>query len=224
MNLLSENPRAWPLVWLLAQIGLSLAISMLLAALYRKFSAAAAGGSDTHRSFWLLALSVTIIFLTMRTSIVTGLTLIGALTLVRFRNPIKEPEEIGFILLVIACSLTVTVWRLEVLGTVLIIASIVLAVQTLRPGVFTGSARAGLIILTLPSSQYAQGGPSLTRVLEKRLYRGALEGFTENDGEIVMSYTFGGLPQASFEDLRNDLLDQAPGLKLNVVFHRTNST
>src|SRR6266540_4218345 len=123
MNLLDENPRAWPLLWLLVQIALSLAISLLLSALYRRFSAAAAGGSDTHRSFWLLALSVTIIFLTMRTSIVTGLTLIGALTLVRFRNPIKEPEEIGFILLVIACSLTVTVWRLEVLGTVLIIAS-----------------------------------------------------------------------------------------------------
>jgi len=31
--------------------------------------------------------------------------LLGALSIVRFRTPIKEPEEIGFIMLVVASAL-----------------------------------------------------------------------------------------------------------------------
>jgi len=220
MEMLTDSPRAWPLFWLLVQLLTSLVVSLLLALLFRKFSAAAASGSDTHRSFWLLALSITVIFLTVRTSIVTGLTLIGALTLVRFRNPIKEPEEIGFILLVIASALTITVWRLDILGAILIITSILLTIQTLRPGTFTSATTSGLIVLTMPSSQYSKDERLVSRLIHEKLHRGALEGFTENDGEVIVSYNFAALPEASFEALRKELRDQTPHVKLNLIYHR----
>lgn len=223
MSLLLDNPRAWPLIWLFVQLVTSLGVALLLAVLFRRFSAAAANGSDTHRSFWLLALAITVIFLTVRTSIATGLTLIGALTLVRFRNPVKEPEEIGFILLVIASALTVTVWRLDVLGTILVITSVLLTVQTLRPGTFTGSTKAGLVVLTMPSSQYSRDDWSVSRVMHERLHRGALEGFTEHNGEVTVSYNFAALPEASFEALRTELRRQAPDVKLNVMYHRAST-
>ena len=186
MPLLTDHAKTEALLWLVAQLATSVGVSLLLAALCRRFSAAAAGGSDIHRSFWLLSLSITVIFLTVRTSIATGLTLIGALTLVRFRNPVKEPEEIGFILLVIASALTVTVWRLDLLGALLIVASVLLAVQTLRPGTFGGASAAGVIVLTMPSSQYARDDDPVARLVHGRLHRGKLEGFTERDGEICL--------------------------------------
>jgi hypothetical protein len=223
MAFLEENPRAWPLAWLFIQIVLSMAISLLLAALYRRFTEAAVAGSGTHRSFWMLSVAVTVIFVTVRSSIATGLTLIGALTLVRFRNPIKEPEEIGFILLVIASALTVTAWRLDILGAVLIIVSIVLTVQALAPGRFTGSSKAGLIVLTMPSTQYSQTGQSVSGLVHEKLYRGAMEGFSENNGEVVISYNFGALTEVSFEALRAALRERSPDAKLNVIYHRANS-
>jgi uncharacterized membrane protein YecN with MAPEG domain len=218
----TDNPRAWALLWLLVQLLTSLGVSLLIGVLYKRFSAAAAGGSDTHRSFWLIALSITVIFLTVRTSIATGLTLIGALTLVRFRNPVKEPEEIGFILLVIASALAVTVWRFDVLGAILIITSVVLAVQTVRPGAVAGSTKAGLLVVTMPSNRYAHGDRSVSRLIHDRLYRGTLEGFTEGNGEVVVSYHFVALPEASFEALRKELRDETPDVKLNVIYHRPN--
>jgi hypothetical protein len=223
MALLTDNPRAWLLLWLVVQLLTSLVVSLLIAALFRRFSAAAASGSDTYRSFWLLSLSVTVIFLTVRTSIATGLTLIGALTLVRFRSPIKEPEEVGFILLVIASALTITAWRTEILGALLVVTSIYLTVQTLRPGTFTGSTKAGLLVLTIPSSQYARGDQAVSRAVHQRLQRAALEGFTESHGEVVVSYNFAALPEASFEALRSELLSSTPDMKVNLIYHRSST-
>ena len=37
-----------------------------------------------------------------------SLGLLGALSIVRFRTPIKEPEEIGFLMVVIATSLAIS--------------------------------------------------------------------------------------------------------------------
>jgi hypothetical protein len=45
------------------------------------------------------------IFLIIQTSIPLGLGLLGALSFVRFRTPIKDPAEIGFLLLLIASSI-----------------------------------------------------------------------------------------------------------------------
>ena len=64
-----------------------------------------ATGSEIHRAFPLIAIAVTAIFICIQFSLPLSLGLLGALSIVRFRTPIKEPEEIGFLMVVIATSL-----------------------------------------------------------------------------------------------------------------------
>ena len=98
----------------MAQLGLagfvvllliSLASSLLASFLYLHFYSSRATGSQVHRAFPLLGISITAIFIAIQFSLPLSLGLLGALSIVRFRTPIKEPEEIGFIMLVIAASL-----------------------------------------------------------------------------------------------------------------------
>ena len=97
----------------------SLASALFIAWLYRYFYGQRSTGSDAHRAFPLLGISVTAIFIAIQFSLPLSLGLLGALSIVRFRTPIKEPEEIGFIMLVIASSLACATFKLSFLGVIL---------------------------------------------------------------------------------------------------------
>ncbi len=55
--------------------------------------------------FLLLVISMILIITTIKTSIALSLGLVGALSIVRFRTPIKEPEELLYIFVAIAMGL-----------------------------------------------------------------------------------------------------------------------
>ena len=86
---------------------ISLLVSSGLAFLYRFFYEDRATGSQVHRSFVLLGPSITALFIAIQYSLPLSLGLLGALSIVRFRTPIKEPEEVGFIMLLVACSVVI---------------------------------------------------------------------------------------------------------------------
>jgi len=62
-------------------------------------------------SFVIIAPSITSVFYAIQYSLPLSLGLLGALSFVRFRTPIKSPEDIGFILFIIAVSLLSAVFR-----------------------------------------------------------------------------------------------------------------
>src|SRR3954447_12466483 len=125
-----------PFVFLMA---VSLAGSLLASFLYLQFYSSRATGSQVYRAFPLLGLSITAIFVCIQFSLPLSLGLLGALSIVRFRTPIKEPEEIGFIMLVIATSIATATLKLAFVGIIFAIAIVALLIQT-RGRVF-GSPR-----------------------------------------------------------------------------------
>jgi len=75
-------------------------------------------------SFIIIAPSITSVFYAIQYSLPLSLGLLGALSFVRFRTPIKNPEDIGFILFVIAVALLSAVFRF-------VAASILISIVTL---------------------------------------------------------------------------------------------
>jgi uncharacterized membrane protein YhiD involved in acid resistance len=57
------------------------------------------------RNFILLALTVMLIITIVKSSLALSLGLVGALSIVRYRAPIKEPEELGYLFLAITIGL-----------------------------------------------------------------------------------------------------------------------
>jgi len=185
--------------------------------LYLTFFSRRSSGSEAYRAFPLLGISVTAIFVCIQFSLPLSLGLLGALSIVRFRTPIKEPEEIGFIMLVIALALACATFQFLFVGVVLIVAIIGLIIAKLlydriRP------FRTGTLILRMSEEDYIKGGEKLLSLLRRELSKAELECVSASDGHSVLTYAFkaptsGGLQQL-IENIRKDF----PMATLNAYF------
>ena len=92
--------------WFASALLVSLAAAVVASLMYRFFYERRGTGSQVHRAFPLLAIAITTLFIGVQISIPLSLGLLGSLSIIRFRTPIKEPEEVGFIMLVIASSIS----------------------------------------------------------------------------------------------------------------------
>ena len=80
-------------------------LSLYIRALYRKFGLTVSNRDAFSNVFPLLTLSTVLIFFVIKGSVALSLGLVGALSIVRFRAAIKEPEEIVFLFFCIAIGL-----------------------------------------------------------------------------------------------------------------------
>jgi len=118
----------------------SIIAALLISHLYLRFFDANSTGSRIHRAFPLIGPAVTTIFLTVQFSLPLSLGLLGALSIVRFRTPIKEPEEIGFILLVIATSISIATFNLGFAALLYVIVFVLLTILKRVPGMVSSEA------------------------------------------------------------------------------------
>ncbi|MBE0582755.1 MAG: DUF4956 domain-containing protein [Desulfofustis sp.] len=145
LSTIPEDSRNVSLAGFALLMVISIIMAILVSQLYVKFFDAHATGSRIHRSFPLIGPAVTAIFITVQFSLPLSLGLLGALSIVRFRTPIKEPEEIGFILLVVACSITIATFN--VAFAVILYLSVLLVLFFLRflPGFKSTQAEASVL-------------------------------------------------------------------------------
>lgn len=204
---------------LLTVLLVALASSVFIAYLYQVFYRARATGSEVYRSFPLMGISITAIFISVQFSLPLSLGLLGALSIVRFRTPIKEPEEIGFILLVIAASLAAATFSLTFLGLILLVAVIALLLLRARLPRLSATAGDGMLTVALPASESSRVDEVLS-LLENRLPRGAIDSVTEADREVTVSYRFRQLEPAAVPPLVAALRELGDGVRPSLFFHR----
>ena len=197
-------------------LGVSLASSLLASFLYLTFYASRATGSQVHRAFPLLGISITAIFVAIQFSLPLSLGLLGALSIVRFRTPVKEPEEIGFIMLVIATSLACATFKLAFVGLIFVVAIVALLIQS-RSRPFQSALSDGVIVITVQGSSTSRE-EGIGDALRKRLSKPRLESMSGTDGQTVLCYNFQGASESALLALRNDL--GGDGVSYNIFFNR----
>jgi preprotein translocase subunit SecF len=213
------GPQVTPLAFLML-MAVSLVSSLFIAYLYVHFYSNRATGSQVHRAFPLLGISITAIFVTIQFSLPLSLGLLGALSIVRFRTPIKEPEEIGFIMLVIATAIAVATFKLAFVGIIFIVALAALFGQSLTRR-FTGAEADGTIVISMPANGRPADPAAITAVLRKRLPKARLESVSQTDSETVVSYNFQGIQDGALAGLQSELNAAAgPSSTYNVFFNR----
>jgi hypothetical protein len=90
---------------LLLNLLLGAALGGLLSAQYVRFSGSLANRELFARNFIPIILAVTLIITVVKASLALSLGLVGALSIVRFRTPIKDPEELVYLFIAIAIGL-----------------------------------------------------------------------------------------------------------------------
>ena len=88
---------------------LNIFLSVILAALvgwvYTKYGTSLSNRRKFSKNFIIIAMTTTLVITIVKSSLALSLGLVGALSIVRFRAAIKEPEELGFLFLAIAIGL-----------------------------------------------------------------------------------------------------------------------
>ena len=202
---------------------LSALLAALLAAfaaqlLYRFFYERRGTGSQVHRSFPLLALAVTTLFIGVQVSLPLSLGLLGSLSIIRFRTPVKEPEEVGFIMLVIASSICAA--TLNFAFIVWLYAFAVAALVAMRgASLCAWIRRDGLLVLSLPDAEAEARAADIERTLKAQFRRLRIETSSSRDGTTTWQYAVSGL-ETGAEDAVRAIRASAPFTAVNLFLDR----
>lgn len=117
----------------LAETGINLVVAIVLSFIVRyvyiHYSTTLANSRQLANILPMLAGVVFLVILVVKSSLALSLGLVGALSIVRFRTPIKEPEELVYLFLAIAIGLGAGAGQM-IITTVVVLA--LLAIGVLR--------------------------------------------------------------------------------------------
>lgn len=217
----SQGMESVSFVSFLVLMAFSLASALFISYLYSVFFKQRATGSQTYKAFPLIGLSVTAIFITIQFSLPLSLGLLGALSIVRFRTPVKEPEEIGFIMLVIASSLSCATFNLTFLGIILLTAIIALTIQRFSRRLFNPEIKGGMLVATIPGDGGRESGRQLQERVKENLPACKIDSVVENDDETVLTYSFTDIKAQKMEALLADIRESVKEARLHVYFNNS---
>ena len=193
------------------RVSVSLIASAVAYLLYQVFYGSRHIGAGVHRVFLVGGPAITMIFLVIQTSIPLGIGLLGALSFVRFRTPIKDPAEIGFLLLLIASSIGAATGNLAAIVILFAVVALALWLQRLV-GERTGATGRGHLMISVDQPSFAALEPGLTSLLQQRLRGLNLETMSTIDGRVALHYQYRrqtGLDWAAFTGELNRLAGEA---------------
>jgi hypothetical protein len=203
-------------VWqALLGLGFSLLASVIVYFLYQLFYGSKHIGAGVDRTFLIGGPAITLLFLVIQTSIPLGVGLLGALSFVRFRTPIKDPAEIGFLLLLIAASITAATGNLIALAILFAIAFATLGVQRLagNRGALPGR---GHLMISVDRPSYPVLEKKLTSFLKERIRGLSLETMSTLDERISLHYQYRRQPGFDWAAFTNELNKVAGATKIDV--------
>ena len=186
-------------------LAVSLAAALFISYLYLQFYSGRETGSRIHRAFPLLGLAITAIFICIQFSLPLSLGLLGALSIVRFRTPIKEPEEIGFLMLVIATSIAAATFNLVFVVVFLVVAVVAILVARAVFAILRDSPKSGALILSLDQDSYREKHDELQALVTDRMRRARLESVSTAEDRVVVTYSFRTLPAENVPGFQADL-------------------
>jgi len=199
-------------VWeALIPIGFSLVAAVIVYFMYQLFYGSRHIGAGVHRTFLIGGPAITTLFLGIQTSIPLSLGLLGALSFVRFRTPVKDPAEIGFLLLLIASAIGAATGNYLVTVLLFVVVFIALGVQWLTRNRGTMFGRGNLMI-SVDQQSFPALEEKLTAFLKERLHGLSLETMSTLDDRVGLNYQYrrqSGFDWAAFTNELNQLAGTA---------------
>lgn len=101
----SSNSVPFSLGSLILNLLIGAVISFFLKFHYKKFSSTLNNREEFGNIFPFILLTTILVISIVKSSLALSLGLVGALSIVRFRTPIKEPEELAYLFICIAAGL-----------------------------------------------------------------------------------------------------------------------
>jgi hypothetical protein len=125
-------------------------LSFLVQLFYLKYSSSLSNKQEFSKNFVVLGITTTIVIMIVKSSLALSLGLVGALSIVRFRAAIKEPEELVYLFLIISIGLGCGANQLAITVIGIIFSLIIIIIYSIylkkKKTIFEEKISAGIII------------------------------------------------------------------------------
>ena len=196
----TEQVSVWIIVF---NLFLSAVLSLILGWVYTKYGSALSNRKQFARNFLPITMTTMFIITIVKSSLALSLGLIGALSIIRFRTAIKEPEELSYLFLTIAIGMGIGANQAIItIITLLIITAIICLKNINQNDVESGQN------LYLTISSPAQDGNELNtiiKVLQKHCTNVNLKRFDENSNLLEVSFLVGFENYSQLEVSKSEL-------------------
>jgi hypothetical protein len=170
-------------------IGFSLVAAIVAYLMYQLFYGSRHIGAGVHRTFIIGGPAITTLFIGIQTSIPLSLGLLGALSFVRFRTPVKDPAEIGFLLLLIASSIGAATSNFLITTILFVVVFAALGIQWLTRNRFTLFGQ-GHLMIAVDQSAFSDIEGRLTTFLKQRLQGLRMETMSVMEDRVSLHYQY----------------------------------
>ncbi len=196
----------------LVNLFLCMMLVSLVGWFYKKYSRSLGGKTHIGAILPLIGLTVFMVITVVKSSLALSLGLVGALSIVRFRTPIKEPEELGYLFLTIAVGLGFGAG----FSLITIIITFAILIYLYLVGTSRGSSKVDgeyTLLIKLSQNKYREVTNIIgNKVTAYKIIR------TENVGEKINAYyNISVSEDFNFEELINDLKNSDNDIDFNMV-------
>ena len=189
-------------------------LSWLVSVYYKRYGSSVSNRSQFANNFILLALTTMLIITIVKSSIALSLGLVGALSIVRFRAAIKEPEELIYLFLVIAIGLGMGADQAAITIVAFLLIMSILIIKSKLSGK-TGNMRRNQMQLAITTNPISV--EDINRILSDNMKIVDLKRMSQNKDKMYLSYA---LESDSFDNLisvKDQLLVLSPDMEVSFV-------
>ncbi len=204
---------------LVLSLGIAALLGVILGQVYIHFGHSLSNRRLFARNFLVLVVTTTLIISIVRSSLALSLGLVGALSIVRFRAAIKEPEELAFLFLAISIGLGLGAGQ----ALVTIVALIIILGLIVVRGLFRKGPAQTQPNLYLTVTSPTAGGLGAERILQALAGVGAaatLKRFDQTPDSLEAAFVVDFKQVAHLEQFTNQLRQLSPEVKVSCLDDR----
>ena len=164
LNFFAAQNAEIDVVWFIVHFLLAALLSYLLSKVYVHFGNALSNREMFGRNFMILSMTTMLIITIVKSSVALSLGLVGALSIIRFRAAIKEPEELSYLFFAIAIGLGMGSQQALITGVAFLV---VVAILALRHFTRPGETKPNLYLTLSGKKSEEDCIPQITKVLAK---------------------------------------------------------
>lgn len=194
----------------LKQISVSLILSVVLAETYRKFSLALSNKIQFSNNLILVCVITTLVISIVKSSLALSLGLVGALSIVRFRTAIKDPEDLSYLFLSIAIGLGTGAGLISIT----IIAFIFILLTIIITTKYRTKKEANNLYLALSVNETSD--KNLKNILDQELSNYKIKRVDVKEGDIDYLIEIGSASNEELDSLKNKLKSANLGISFSI--------
>ncbi len=201
---LNEKAVQFSIFELVVSIFLAVAFSLIIRWFYIRFGKGNSNRKILADSFILLAASVTIIMFMIKASIALSLGLVGALSIVRFRAAIKEPEELVYLLFTIAVGLGFGSG--QHLTTIVAFIFVLVCLYIINRLSFNRLLEQNVFITLRSSNINPEVAANWNSVISKHVKKKSLRRFDKNSEQVCATYLVESVKDEHLSQLNDEIV------------------